>query len=1193
MKVKRNAKLALVVTLASLTSMVVPGCGSSVSEDTTAISQSETQDVEAVSEPERSKSVAKTQKKSEKQTVVEEESEVSTDENVIKITPVVSNDKTTQETQSDNETSDNKTSDNKTSDNKTSDNKTGSSQTSSSSSSGSSNNSNNNSNNNNSNNNNQNNNNNKDDKVKDGYTLVWEDNFDGTSLNLDDWNVEAHEPGWVNAELQKYVDANENEETGNITVSDGVLTIKPIKTVDEDGTVSYTSGRINTQGKHDYTYGYFEVRAKVTEGKGYLPAFWMMPTDENIYGQWPRCGEIDIMEVMGQETNKVYGTIHYGNPHDQSQGTNVLSTGDFSSEYHTYAVDWEPGKITWYVDGVKYHEERDWYSTTVGQGTVSYPAPFDQPFYMILNLAVGGEWVGYPDETTDFENQAFVIDYVRAYQRTDGYSEEGVKRPDKADVELREPDETGNYVFNGDFSEDDDFSGEGGSRWQFMTALGGEATIEIVDNSKFADASKTRDAETRAVKIATTNAGTVDYSVQFVQAAIPVDNGNVYTVTFDAYADEARTMIVDVSAPDHNYTRYLADTTVELTTDIQTYTYTFNMDSDKDANGRLEFNLGNTSSTATVYISNVRIENTDTFEIDESKQPLTDGNYVYNGSFQEGTSHMEYWTVSGQASYGVTSLSDGRRFKITTTDCDNISDVTLKQTELPLAENSDYSFSFEAALDADATQDTRKIKVSVAGNDQTFTISKNKKTYTYTFKTGDTLSNKDIVFNLGINDTVYIDNVRVDEDSLIKNGSFNAGLSGYEVYAYTESDVSYTVDSLSEDNAFDITIKDTNDAEWKIQLKQDNVTLEKDQWYKLSFDAKSSVERKIQYAIQRDGSDHKDASGNEDWTPYVQDIVTLNSKYQTISKVFQMTEDTDAESIFNIALGKVGERITAQHRVCIDNISLEKVDAPEQEEAPEQKPEAVEGNMLINADFADGINGWTETIANWGGDYVADASRSIEDGNIIYDIKNPGTEDWHVQLKQQGLNLEKDATYSVKFDIVSTVGRTFKTGVMSTDYNYWYGGADIKLDADSAKNVEFKFTMKTDDSAADFYISLGKYTYEETSGSVITISNISFVKVSSGEGEPEDANLIELDNEELVEELDAEELDADKADEEDTDADKAEAEDTEADNTEAEEPKSDEDSKDKIDNTGDNIIGTDVINTEDGKTNDNIEPEED
>ena len=218
--------------------------------------------------------------------------------------------------------------------------------------------------------------------LKEGYQLKWQDNFDGDTLNRADWNVELHKKGWVNEEWQAYVDSDKN-----IQVKDGKLLIKPVETVNEDGTKSYTSGRINTQGKHDFKYGYFECRAKVPTGKGYLPAFWMMPTDENLYGQWPKCGEIDIMEVMGQETNKAYGTIHYGEPHDQSQGTYTVDAKDnFADQYHTYACDWEPGKITWYIDGVKYHEESDWFSAKSGQGEVTYPAPFDQPFYMILNL---------------------------------------------------------------------------------------------------------------------------------------------------------------------------------------------------------------------------------------------------------------------------------------------------------------------------------------------------------------------------------------------------------------------------------------------------------------------------------------------------------------------------------------------------------------------------------------------------------------------------------------------------------------------------------------------------------------------------------------------------------------------------------------------------------------------------------------
>ena len=181
-----------------------------------------------------------------------------------------------------------------------------------------------------------------------GYNLKWQDEFDGTVLNREDWNVELHAPGWVNAELQEYVDSEEN-----IYLKDGKLVLKPIKTVNEDGEVSYTSGRINTQNKHNFKYGIFEARVKVPEGKGYLPAFWLMAADENQYGQWPRCGEIDIMEIHGSDTSKNYGTIHYGNPHKESQGSYQLNEGEgtYADDYHTFAVEWLPGRINWYMDG--------------------------------------------------------------------------------------------------------------------------------------------------------------------------------------------------------------------------------------------------------------------------------------------------------------------------------------------------------------------------------------------------------------------------------------------------------------------------------------------------------------------------------------------------------------------------------------------------------------------------------------------------------------------------------------------------------------------------------------------------------------------------------------------------------------------------------------------------------------------------
>lgn len=245
-----------------------------------------------------------------------------------------------------------------------------------------------------------------------GYNLVFEDHFDGPALDRSRWNVELHQPGWVNEELQAYVDRPEN-----IRLEDSFLLIRPVRTVC-GGTVSYTSGRISTQYRHDFTYGLFEARLRVPRGKGFLPAFWLMTTDEDAYGQWPVCGEIDIMEVQGHLPQINHGTIHFGLPHRQKQGTITLSGGDFSEECHDFALEWLPGDLRWYVDGRLFHEAADWFSARPGCAPEPFPAPFNHDMYLILNLAVGGSWVGSPDETTDFEKAVFAVDYVRVYQKS-------------------------------------------------------------------------------------------------------------------------------------------------------------------------------------------------------------------------------------------------------------------------------------------------------------------------------------------------------------------------------------------------------------------------------------------------------------------------------------------------------------------------------------------------------------------------------------------------------------------------------------------------------------------------------------------------------------------------------------------------------------------------------------------------------
>ena len=895
-----------------------------------------------------------------------------------------------------------------------------------------------------------------------GYTLKWEDQFNGDSLDRDSWNVELHEPGWVNNELQEYVDSPEN-----IYVKDGNLVLKPVKTTGSDGKVSYTSGRVNTQNKHNFKYGLFEARAKVPAGQGFLPAFWMMPANENLYGQWPRCGEIDIMEVLGNDTKTSYGTIHYGNPHSESQGKHILENGNFSDEYHTFSVEWEPGKISWYVDGTLIHTENDWYSVTEGQGEVTYPAPFDQPFYIILNLAVGGNWPGNPDETTDIDNAAFMIDYVKVYQK-DSY-DENVEKPEKT-VILRDPDKDGNYINNGNFQTTEDLTDE--KDWKFLTTLGGNATAEIKDGQ---------------LSVNTTEEGTVDYSVQLVQPDVPMKKGATYKVKFDAYASEARTMKVDVSAPDRGYKRYFADTTVDLTTEKKTYEYEFKMTDKDDANGRLEYNLGAAGSKAAVYISNVSIVKVSesTGEELEQKTVLADGNYVYNGSFQEGKDRKAYWDIvnNAGADISVTNTDNIRKLKVVVPEgvtADKA--VTVSQSGLALAGSNNYALSFKA-------EGANNISVTVAGKEFNAELSGAEKECSYKFTTDASLVNNNIVFKFDKAGTYYLDDVRVVEDSLIKNGSFNAGFSGYEPYVDSSAKAEYVVDSLTEKNAADFTISDTGDQAWKIQLKQNNVELEKDQWYRLSFDAKSSIERKLMFAIQRDGS------SDDNWDPYSgEKVVDLNTGYQTYTLEFKMEKDTDLKSILSISMGAVaGKQISEKHRICIDDIKLEKIDAPTVTDTPAPTDTPAGGNILKNGDFAKGEEGWDINAISSPGE----ASVSVNAGKVVYDIKNVGSEDWNVQLKQNGITLEKGCKYKVTFNATSTEARTIKLAMLSNDGKYtWYGGADIDLASGTEKPVVIDFTVDKDtDTNITMVVPMGKIAEKDTPVSIITLSDFTLVKV--------------------------------------------------------------------------------------------------
>ena len=242
-----------------------------------------------------------------------------------------------------------------------------------------------------------------------GRKLVWEDNFDGDSLDYSKWGIEVNAFGGGNGELQIFTDRKEN-----VRVAGGNLILEARRdNANMMGTKrEYSSGRVRTKNRGDWKYGRIEVRAKLPAGAGLWPAIWMLPTGDK-YGGWAKSGEIDIMEFRGQNTNEVLGTLHYGDawPNNASSGKEYkLPQGNFAEDFHTFAIEWQAGKIQWFVDGKLVQTQTKWSST----GGV-FPAPFDQKFHLLLNLSVGGGFVGSVGANTKFPAQ-YLIDYVRVYQ---------------------------------------------------------------------------------------------------------------------------------------------------------------------------------------------------------------------------------------------------------------------------------------------------------------------------------------------------------------------------------------------------------------------------------------------------------------------------------------------------------------------------------------------------------------------------------------------------------------------------------------------------------------------------------------------------------------------------------------------------------------------------------------------------------
>ncbi len=722
-------------------------------------------------------------------------------------------------------------------------------------------------------------------KTKAGYELVWADEFDGnygdanvdseTGLNLDYWEAElgdgtiaASNPGWGNAELQCYTgDATNvgvNEDLDGVEGGEGFLRITA--SYDEDGykyetesSKKYTSARLrtttDTETLFGTTYGYVEARISLPATKGAWPAFWMLPETTDIYGGWPVSGEIDIMESCGAfesgANNLAAGTLHRGAPAQVFSGSGHVELDSDTTYFHTYAVDWEPGKITWYYDGKKIHEEKNWKGMFSGDvDFLAYDAPFDQPFYILLNLAIdSGRFGGDANKATFQDDINMYVDYVRVYQKTEGYPDSVVR-----DESTGYADDWADFAglnLTGEMSESAIAIPESGN----MNAVEDAGNV---DNSKWylGYQSDATDATIEAVsndsgnwtKIGIGTAGAQTYSVQLL-GYFDIDPGYVYKVSYDAYAAGGmidKTIGVSASKGSPFFTKY-DGTAHNVTLSAEPVSKTFYVTSSEAYDHcRLEYNLGSVG-TGDVYIGNVKVEIIDP-EIYESEKDARsaaqNGDVIYNGSFNLGDNRLGYWTAGDGTTvvvprYTTTALTSDDVSVIDVASTLNSFEAEAKanggvkyyerraqisapagktpsiyQAGLPMNAD-DYTLKFEMYSDKATTvtaaiytvDDSGKLGDKVAESKTTdYTEVGKIKEYKWTLTTSKDVSNAALVLTFGDGACVQIDDValiganqgkQVDKTPVDADSEWSANTAGSGVATINEAVIADGVVTVS------------------------------------------------------------------------------------------------------------------------------------------------------------------------------------------------------------------------------------------------------------------------------------------------------------------------------------------------------------------------------------------------------------
>lgn len=659
----------------------------------------------------------------------------------------------------------------------------------------------------------------------DQWNLIWNDEFEGSVLDGTKWDYQTGNgsaygiSGWGNSEEEYYTDSPENAAVG-----DGTLTITAKK--DNRYGTNYTSARLRTvteeivDGKAEKgtplqigTYGRIEAKMKLPTGDGIWPAFWMLPYDSE-YGTWATSGELDIMEARGRTPNTVCGTIHYGDvwPNNSHDGRDFFfEEGDSFANYHIYSVEWDPTEIRWLVDGKVYGAISNWYSVAGEEGNWPYPAPFDEEFYVLLNLAVGGTFdssVASDQIQVDENGVAMDVDYVRWYQRDpEVYANWDITEPDaekdnsdEAKALLELADENGSFIKDGDFSAMNTTPFTVGDSWAVERGYWAALLIPSNGGGEAAWSKVTRDGQ-NYLKVGVTNAGSQTYSSQMLQY-FPVVSGYSYEISYKAYTDTVAAK-GDISLKiggdgDNNWAVYSGNYSDELTTTPTTYTHKFTMTGNTDPMARFEFNLA--TSTGNVYLSDVSVKLTEIQETDgedADKTPLADGNHVYNGSFHIGTDSLLYWHWSGQDKAGVVAGGkDANKNRVASVNVESEA-VSLWQLGINLLEKDSYRLTFGAD-----SSEAQNVTVKLTSADDTTeyasqTISLNagvqEAEFNFTQPEGQTDTSAKLLLtfekriNLSRVKLIRTSNNNIDFDAMeiwpIYNGDFFNGKDGWNIWS--------------------------------------------------------------------------------------------------------------------------------------------------------------------------------------------------------------------------------------------------------------------------------------------------------------------------------------------------------------------------------------------------------------------------